>query len=563
MRTGFAGWAVFGVALAVRLLYLIESARNPIFATPVVDAATYHDLASGLASGAVPGAALFWQPVFYPLFLAAVYTLGGPSMLWAESLQAVIGATTCVLTCRLGERLFDRRAGILAGAITACYGPLVFFDGQLLATGWAVFWSVALLLGSFAVLRGGRPFAWAALGLGGGLAVLTRPTFLPFLVLLLPGLAVSHLRRGASGRAILGRFALAVAGLALVLLPAASASARYSERFSILPASGGINLYVGNNPDRTNTVALRPGWEWSELTRMPERFGVERRRDTSAFFKGLVLDYAREQPAAFAAGLAAKAAELASPRELPRNVDLYVFRKGSAVLRLLVWKIGPFGFPFGVLLPLALVGASLRERRGAWPFPLFLVSYGLSIVAVFVSARYRAPLVPALAVLAGGGLAALPRELAAGRGRRLAGVAAVAVLVAALACLPGPFPAEGIDYEAELLYLVGTAVRKAGDPARAVGLLTEAVERVPSLGDAENQLGNAWADLGRSDLALEHYRRAVEAGPGNVLARENHGRLLLYRGRNAEAAEAFREALRLRPGDAELRRLLDQALAGD
>ncbi len=559
--------AVFVTALAVRLLYLFEGADAPTFDAPIVDAATYDGLARRIVSGAGIDQDLFWQPVFYPLFLAAVYRLAGPSLLWAKIAQCALGAATCALTCRLGRGLLGPRVGLVAGMITALYGPLIFFDGELVGTGWACFWSVALLsLARAATVTGAAGvLACAGFGLCGGLAALTRPDFLPFLAFALPALAIS-LRRAAIGwRGALLRLSLVSSGFAAIAVPAALATREHAGRLSILPASAGINLWIGNNPDSARTVAIRPGWEWDELTRLPARHGVEHKRDTSRFFRGRALGYARAEPWGFLGGLARKAVELTSSRELPRNVDIYVFREWSSVLRVLVWKAGAFGFPFGLLLPLALVGGVVQRRRLGWALPPFLVLYAASIVLVFVSGRYRMPLVPALAVPAAAGALGLLDAARTRRWKRCAAGCAGVALGATLASLAGPFPQERHDSTAEMLYMVGTRALRTGDASRAAELIGAAIERVPGHGDAHNQLGNAWAAQGRTDLALEHYRRAVELGPRNVLARDNYARALLNRGRVAEAVQELREALRLRPTDASLNRLYGAALlrAGD
>jgi len=123
-------------------------------------------------------------------------------VLWPKLIQAVLGAVTCVLTYRLGERLFDRRTGAVAGFAVALYGPLIFFEGELLAGGWAAFWSVTLVLLFLRAHaeRTVRLCFW--LGVCGALSVLTRPTFLPFFVTGCLWLLVV-LRRGSPASRIL------------------------------------------------------------------------------------------------------------------------------------------------------------------------------------------------------------------------------------------------------------------------------------------------------------------------------------------------------------------------
>ena len=142
----WVGAAVFLLAVFVRGLYLYESRDNPAFYLPVVDSMTYDQLARGVAEGEGITAEFFWQQFFYPFFLSVVYLLSNSSILWAKVAQVMLGALTCVLAYRLGEKIFDRATGVWAGCIAAVYGPLFFFDCELLASGWASFFSVLLIL---------------------------------------------------------------------------------------------------------------------------------------------------------------------------------------------------------------------------------------------------------------------------------------------------------------------------------------------------------------------------------------------------------------------------------
>jgi 4-amino-4-deoxy-L-arabinose transferase-like glycosyltransferase len=138
--------AVFLLALLVRGSYLYDSSDNPTFSAPVVDAMTYDQMAHGLVEGEGLTSEFFWQPTFYPLFLSAVYRLSSSSILCVKVLQMLLGGLTCALVYRLAEKTFSRNAAILAGVITAVYMPLVFFEAELLGTGWATFWAVAVVL---------------------------------------------------------------------------------------------------------------------------------------------------------------------------------------------------------------------------------------------------------------------------------------------------------------------------------------------------------------------------------------------------------------------------------
>jgi len=556
------GWgrsaAVLALALAVRLTYLASAEDNPTFAQPLVDARVYHELAQGLAAGEPAGPSLFWQPPFYPLFLAAVYACGG-SLTAARLVQALLGAATAALAAALAARLAGRRAGLIAGAATACYGPLVFYDGELLGAGWAALWSLVLVWLLERVGRGAGRGTCALTGIVAALAVSTRPDFVPFLV----AAAVWAAWRGTGDRrARAARLGVALAGFLAVAAPTAWLAARHTGHASILPTSGALNLYIGNNPRSAATVAIRPGADWDELTRLPDRHGVTRRQDRPRWFLRQVAAYAMADPAGLAAGLADKAVQFVSSRELPRNDDVYVFRSYSSLLAALVWRAGPFGFPFGVLLPLAVAGWVLAWRRLPPALALLVVLYPAAVAAVFVSGRYRAPVVPALIVVTCAGLARVPGLIRARRWRRLAAAGGAAALAVPLSILPGPFPQERTDHRAELLYLLGSAAVDRGEPDRALALLEQALARDPGQCDARNSLGVVLAGRGELERALGELRAAAACLPSSPTVRANLARVLAARGDVAAAERELLQALTRDPGRAELHYHHGVVLAG-
>jgi mono/diheme cytochrome c family protein len=74
-------------------------------------------------------------------------------------------------------------------------------------------------------------------------------------------------------------------------------------------------------------------------------------------------------------------------------------------------------------------------------------------------------------------------------------------------------------------------------------------------------LANALKDLGRTDEAIAHYRRAIERQPTLTPAHFNLSLLLLDRGEDDEALKQLRIVLTQRPGDPDATRILERALA--
>src|SRR5206468_994583 len=95
--------------------------------------------------------------------------------------------------------------------------------------------------------------------------------------------------------------------------------------------------------------------------------------------------------------------------EIPRNQEIYPAREYSPVLRLLLWKVPGLAFPFGLLMPLGLVGMAVRWRRAPM-LAAIVVAYGAAVLAFFITARYRMPLVPYLLIFAAAGVRWLFKE---------------------------------------------------------------------------------------------------------------------------------------------------------
>jgi Flp pilus assembly protein TadD len=96
--------------------------------------------------------------------------------------------------------------------------------------------------------------------------------------------------------------------------------------------------------------------------------------------------------------------------------------------------------------------------------------------------------------------------------------------------------------------------------AEAVPLLTEAVRLRPDLAPSYATLAGALMEVGRLDDSIATYQRALSF-PENAASADvhnNYGIALAYRGRTAEAAAAWREALRVNPDFADAKTNLER-----
>jgi hypothetical protein len=98
--------------------------------------------------------------------------------------------------------------------------------------------------------------------------------------------------------------------------------------------------------------------------------------------------------AAFWRHQAKKAVAYWTSIEYPQNVNYYLYRENSAILRIL-----PIHFTVIGALFLAATIFFLPDTRKIWPLLFYTYLYVASIVAVFIIGRFRLPAVPAMIVL--------------------------------------------------------------------------------------------------------------------------------------------------------------------
>jgi Tfp pilus assembly protein PilF/4-amino-4-deoxy-L-arabinose transferase-like glycosyltransferase len=543
----WVGCIIFLFALIIRLLYLYESSDSPIFKAPIVDARGYDYIATVFVEKGKMEGLFFWQQFFYPFFLSIVYFFSGCSIIAAKVVQAILGSFTCVITFLLAKKIFNLRTGIIAALLLIFYGPLIFHESDLISAGWEALWAVILVWLFLEAADKQNIPVYLLLGVCGALSTLVRPNFLFFFLAVCGWFAVVYCRlKRQLSPAILALTTILIAFI-FVVLPVGILNYRVTGHFGILPASGGINLYIGNNPD-FDAAAVRPGLKWEEITQMPKKYGIgNNMRDKQRFFYSKTYDYVVSRPVSFLKGLIAKTMQVLCSREMPGNVDIYLFRKFSVLLRVLMWKAGPFGFPFGLLLPLSLVGFVCCWRQMPIPVKLFLVIYPLPLIMTHVESRYRVAMIPILSIPAAAGIDTFIRLIKEHRRAELRAAIILVVFAGLISTLPGPFPAEKLDYLPELYNSVGTTLDGQGKIQEAIKNYERAIQLAPEYSEAYYNLGVMYYKQGKTDLAIVNYEKSLRDDPNNYKGHYGLGAALYAIGSFESARPHYMEALRLKP----------------
>ena len=503
-------WALILILAAGGLLrvgHWLQVREEPFFSQLVMDSWEFDGWAVRILGGDWLGREVFFQPPLYPYLLALIFAVAGHALSAVYLFQIALGLAGLYALYRAGRRLLGESHGLAAAGLAALYGPFIFYDVQVLKESVAVA-LVCFLLWALAEARDReRAGAWIGAGALTGLIALLRENMLLVLPVLL---LLAALDRNA-GRSRLRNTAALLGGCLLVLFPVAVRNGVVGGVFLPTTFQGGVNFYIGNNPDATGWYRpIVPGKQTPEYEkREPIRVAsgeVGRPltpAESSSYWMGKALGWVRAHPGHFLRLQAVKAVLFWEWYERPDAVDYYYVRTRSFVLGLPLIE-------FGAISLLALAGMVLMRRRwrvlaAVWAF---ILAWMGSTVVFFLFSRYRLPVVPALMILAAVPLVEGWPALRKGMDvPRLLGAAGIALALAA------PHLA-GFEYRRDLTHY---------------------------------NLAVIYERIGRLDEAERNYREALAADPRDFLSCLNLGNIASRRGDNRAALDWYLKAAAIQP----------------
>lgn len=468
-----------GVALLLRVLYVLTSQDDLPVVNPVFDAGVFDGWARGQLRVLHEGA--WFRAPLYPGFLQTIYSIDSGSLF--VRLVQVLVSTLCVgFVADIARRLAGPIAGLCAGLLLALYWPAIYFAGELVET-TLLSLVVATLLWSLVRARGGDGPVWfvlAALLLGVG--SLARPG----LLVLLPLFVILPLWVWTEpGRPRLHRVGtrLVIFVLLVALLPSAGATLRnriVGGETVFVAAESGVNFYLGNRSegdglgtyDRTSMEPWLGGYRATaalveaQTGEKPTPGGVGR-----YFTAETLRSWSRDPGGALALTLR-KAGRLLGAAERSTGLNIHFWRARNPLLAL------PLFVSWGVILGLAVAGLVFApRRRDLAPLWLFLGLYATGAIFFPIDERVRVPLTIALCVLAGLGLAQIVASATQRAWRPLATVALLAMGVSLLSGLDRlSFAGDGIGADAISEYQLGRMLAGSGDEDAALVAFSRSLE---------------------------------------------------------------------------------------
>jgi len=262
----------------------------------------------------------------------------------------------------------------------------------------------------------------------------------------------------------------------------------------------------------------------------------------SAYWTGRAVAEIKAAPASWLRLMAKKCWLMLWNTEVPNN-------KSFAFLQTEFLWLGLLPVRWVVLLMLAPAGiwaaAKWGNRDVIFILLLYVLLYSAANIAFFICDRYRYPIWPVMASIAGGGLLALVETIRSRRWRGAFCLAAGMALMASLS-LPNWFGATLPSFARDYLFRSIACYEKGRFP-EALSDIDRSIALDPQEVTALHHRGNVLLALNRLDEARQDYERTLQFSSDDAGIWNNYGVALERLGRTNEALQAFRRATACNP----------------
>jgi Tfp pilus assembly protein PilF/4-amino-4-deoxy-L-arabinose transferase-like glycosyltransferase len=548
---------IFLAAFFIRLIYIIQSRSNPTFYYPMVDELWNLNWAREIIGGNFRGDEAYFRGPLYPYLLAFFLKITGSSLFMVRLFQALIGSGSALLVYLLGQKLISKKVGLIAGLAYAAYGTIIFYESMLLIPVLFIFLNLLAVYLMIQLKGQFHPSKWLIAGIVLGLAAIARPNIL----LLLPFFLIWIYLTLSELKEIKKKFTIALIYLAGVLIPVLSVTLRNyiaSGETILISSQGGVNFYIGNNPETEGLTMLMPELDlnealpWTEFTQAT-REAAEKEAgrklsasEESSFWTNKALKFIWNNPGEFIAVTLKKTVYFLVGFENSDQTDIYDSRRYSSLYSILLWK-KIICFPFGLILPFCLIGMIhlWRRKSSLSLFYIFIIGYIPTVVLFLVTARHRLPIIPFMLLFAAAGAIALWNFYTNKDWRRFGKYAFLFLVVLILS--NRTYFDIGFENVFQTHLNLALTYERQGNPTKAEQEYRKALEAYPYSAMALNNLGLLLHNQDRNDEAMTTLRKAINADPKYARAYNNIGLVFESLGKYDEAEKLYWETLKIEP----------------
>ena len=508
----------------------------------------YDEWAQRILAGQLTDHQAFYGLPGYAYLLAALYRLSGYNPFVPGLLQALLDAGTAVLVYKISIRLFGgvstrvaQNAGIVAALGWAFFVPAQTYAVILMPTALVVFvfWFVVWWL-----VRGdAAPGKLCALTLGLliGITATTIATILFLLPLVVGAVLIKPaIKANNQIRAPIVSVLLVFVGAFAGTAPCWAHNYFIAHDPVTLSAHSGINFWIGNNPSATGYPRFPPGLRASQAAMLRDSITAAesaagrplKRGEVSRFWSAKARDYIRHNPREWFRLLGVK---------LRNFWNAFQYDDLSIVTTLREQGVTFPGIYFGLVAALALPAIVMAWRiapLSRW-ITAAIVLHLLALLPVFMTERYRLPMVPGLLVFAAFGLVMLWQHLAT---QDFASATAYTALFIGSAVFVS-WPQHDPSLWALDTYNSGLQALDSGDLTAAGQKLDLAYAYSPLNAEINFAEGNLQLARSKTTAAKSYYFAALRLNPQHEGAYNNLGILALQEKHWDLAAKFFGKAL--------------------
>lgn len=326
-----------------------------------------------------------FKPPLYPLFLAAIYATLGRNFLVVGIIQAFLGTLTCLIVFRIGKIIFDEKIGLISALMLALYPYGIFQGIRITDTTLFVFLTTLSILYLYKITQKPTIRNNIISGITIGLAVLCRPSIVPFIPFIALWLGISFFHNKTR---TLKTIAIVFAFVILTVLPWTIRNYLVLGQPVLFGTNGGYTFWQANNQftekyirmrSDLDPIAFNEGINWREK-------GIhglsEVEQDRWFYREGIKFIY--DHPFDFIKLSGLKFLSL---------WNWYLYPSSESKL-----KNAFYTFSYGPMLILAIVGMMLTYDRWKKTLLLLFLFFSFTILYVIFYGKtiYRFPLDPFL-----------------------------------------------------------------------------------------------------------------------------------------------------------------------
>jgi len=538
---------LFFAAFLLRIIYVYQLLNSPFFIPTLnnLDPYYYYSWALSICEGNVMGDNAFHAMPLYPYLLSLIFFISHASIYLAKILQSVIGSFSIVLMYLLAKELFNKKVALIAGDVGCMYGMFIFYEGFLLSTSLEVFMYLMFLL---LLLRGEHTKnrkLWFVVGIVAGLCSLTRASILLFCVLLIAIKSIHSCKekRMSQVREII----YFIIGMVVIVAPVSIRNYIVSGDFVLITAHGGINFYIGNNPNAYGTFATPASIisnsqniiEGARVLAEKALGSVLTNAEVSRFWYQKSFNFIINDPLQWLSLLMRKIILFFNGHEIP-DVASYEFYKRCLPLLRLPW------LSFHLISPLAIGGmiVGFKQRKKMWYLYLFVCTYIFSFMLYFVNSRYRMPIIPVFIIFASYCLYMLFRVIAERNIKKILLMTCLLVFLYEILNIPLT------HYDMSVAYNnLALRYKQKNWPKRAEQMFEKALQVNPNNAIIYLNYGNLFLDNQNSQKAIELYQKGISINSRLAILYEQLGFAYFQQQIYEQARIAWEQALLLNPNN--------------